>query len=262
MGQALFFDIDGTILSEITKKIPDSTYRALERAKKNGHLLFINSGRTRCALPRMIEEMPFDGYLCGCGIYLTYNNEVFYEKHLPVEKANAIAKMAKTCQIDGVFEGSDDVYFSKATSRFSDLEKLKLRMRERGMGKTRYLEDGDCHFDKMYVVTDDSSDKERFFEYIKDDMDLIDREGGAYECVPKGCSKATAIQMVLDKFHLAREQSYVFGDSANDLPMFQYAGHGIAMEIHSHTLEPYTEFVTKTVEEDGIEYALKRFGLI
>ena len=74
MGQALFFDIDGTILSEITKKIPDSTYRALERAKKNGHLLFINSGRTRCALPRMIEEMPFDGYLCGCGIYLTYNN--------------------------------------------------------------------------------------------------------------------------------------------------------------------------------------------
>ena len=39
---ALFFDIDGTVLSEITKEIPASTVDALKRAHDAGHFLFIN----------------------------------------------------------------------------------------------------------------------------------------------------------------------------------------------------------------------------
>ena len=34
---ALFFDIDGTVLSEITKEIPASTVDALKRAHDAGH---------------------------------------------------------------------------------------------------------------------------------------------------------------------------------------------------------------------------------
>ena len=41
----LFFDIDGTILSEKTRKIPESAVTALQLAKKAGHLLFINTGK-------------------------------------------------------------------------------------------------------------------------------------------------------------------------------------------------------------------------
>lgn len=262
MRQALFFDIDGTILSEITKEIPQSTFRALSKAKENGHLLFINTGRTRCTLPIKITEMPFDGFLCGCGIFLTYGDEIFYKKNLPSARADAIAKMAGECRIDGVFEGVEDVYFSKFASRFEDIEALRTKMKKRGLGQKRYLEEGGCAYDKMYVMTDKKSDKESFFHFIERDLDIIDRENGAYECVPKGCSKATAIQMVLDKFHLSREQSYVFGDSENDLAMFRYAGHAIAMGKHSTALDPYTEFVTKAVEEDGIDYAMKKFRLI
>ena len=43
---ALFLDIDGTILSEITKEIPQSALDAMRAAKRAGHLLFINTGRT------------------------------------------------------------------------------------------------------------------------------------------------------------------------------------------------------------------------
>ena len=131
MRQALFFDIDGTILSEITKEIPQSTFRALSKAKENGHLLFINTGRTRCTLPIKITEMPFDGFLCGCGIFLTYGDEIFYKKNLPSARADAIAKMAGECRIDGVFEGVEDVYFSKFASRFEDIEALRTKMKKR-----------------------------------------------------------------------------------------------------------------------------------
>ena len=44
--KALFFDIDGTILSEVTGKIPESASAALQKAHDLGHLLFINTGRT------------------------------------------------------------------------------------------------------------------------------------------------------------------------------------------------------------------------
>ena len=39
---ALFFDIDGTILSEITKEIPESALEALNQAKKNGHKMDVD----------------------------------------------------------------------------------------------------------------------------------------------------------------------------------------------------------------------------
>ena len=42
----LFFDIDGTLLSEKTGEMPQSAVRAVQLAKKAGHLLFINTGRT------------------------------------------------------------------------------------------------------------------------------------------------------------------------------------------------------------------------
>ena len=45
MRKLLFFDIDGTILSEGEKRyVPDSAIRAIRELQANGHLCFINSG--------------------------------------------------------------------------------------------------------------------------------------------------------------------------------------------------------------------------
>ena len=46
MKKVLFFDIDGTLLSHRTLTIPESAKRAVRKAKENGHLIFINTGRT------------------------------------------------------------------------------------------------------------------------------------------------------------------------------------------------------------------------
>ena len=61
---------------------------------------------------------------------------------------------------------------------------------------------------------------------------------------------------------MKKEQAYVFGDSSNDLAMFEFAVHAVAMGEHDPILDPYTEFVTKAVEEDGIAHALKHYALI
>jgi len=112
------------------------------------------------------------------------------------------------------------------------------------------------------VYTDSRSDKETFLDFIKGDLEAIDRGQGIYECVQRQFSKATAIQCIMDCIGLEKEQVYVFGDSSNDLSMFQFAEHAVAMGRHDAVLEPYTEHITDKVEEDGISRAMEHYGLI
>ena len=68
--KALFFDIDGTLLSDHKKELPESAARVIAQARRAGHLVFINSGRARCLMQEVEAALPVDGYLCGCGTYL------------------------------------------------------------------------------------------------------------------------------------------------------------------------------------------------
>ena len=258
----LFFDIDGTLLSDETGKIPDSTLQTLTEAKKNGHLLFINTGRTICALPKELYRFDFDGYLCGCGSYLLFHDEVLLERHIEESLGRKYIEQMWECNLDGVLEGTEDLYFPQAVSRFEQLEQGRIYFGELGLGKKKYIEEGGFIYDKIFVYADEQSDKERFFELMEDHFAVIDRGGNTYELAQKSFSKATACEYMVQKFGADREDVYVFGDSMNDLSMFEYAVHTVAMGKHAPGLTPYTEFVTKTVEEGGIAWAMKHYGLI
>ena len=99
---ALFFDIDGTILSEKTKEIPKSAIEALLAAQKKGHLLFINTGRTMCSIPAQLKQFMFDGYLCGCGTYLTYHDEVLFTRNIDKKRVREILNKMAECNLDGI----------------------------------------------------------------------------------------------------------------------------------------------------------------
>lgn len=258
----LFFDIDGTLLSEVTKEVPQSAVQALKEAKKNGHFVFVNTGRTICSVPAEIRRLPVNGFLCGCGIYAEYEGRTIFEEHLDRKTAQAIADKALECRVDAIFEGMEDVYFYSRTSRFDGLENTRRYMNNRGLGLERYMEQGGCPFDKCFVYTDDLSRTEEFFQFISTYMEILDRGNRTYECIVKGYTKGTIMEYILHYFGMERKQSYAFGDSSNDLSMFRCAAHGIAMGEHDPVLEPYTEYIAPKVEEDGICKALRHYRLI
>ena len=280
---ALFFDIDGTLLSEVTHKIPESALEALAQAKRNGHLLFINTGRTYCCVPSEIKGLTagvqdvtdsaegdglnlpeyFDGLLCGCGSYLTFRGEILLESHLDVSKGRKIIEKMKECRVDGTLEGTEDLYCSREPSRFEKLERVKKYFDYLGIAKTKYMEDPDISYDKLYVYIDEKSDAEEFFGFMREqDMEIIKRGVNEYEIAQAAYSKGTACEFIRRHFGLDMDRIYVFGDSNNDLAMFEYAKHTVAMGKHSVELEPDTEYVTAAVEEDGIAKALRHYGLI
>lgn len=66
--KALFFDIDGTLVSFKTHRIPQSTVDALEQAKKNGVEIYISTGRPKQIINNLgqIEHL-IDGYITANG---------------------------------------------------------------------------------------------------------------------------------------------------------------------------------------------------
>lgn len=260
--KAFFFDIDGTLLSEVNGTVPESTLWAVAELKKRGHLTFVNTGRTISSVPDEIKQMPFSGFICGCGTYVSYNGELLLSEHILPERADEIIRQMKECGADFILEGVETCYYPEYPSRFSSLEAVRNDFIKRGLPDKVYNEQDVLEYDKFCLYADEKTDMEKIRICFEKDLEIIDRGSMFYEIVPKKYSKATGIQFVLDYFHVEKEDSYVFGDSSNDLSMFQAVEHAIAMGVHADVLEPYAEYVTKTVEEDGILHALKEYKIL
>lgn len=262
---ALFFDIDDTLLSGLTGKVPESALEGIRKVKENGHQVFINTGRTNCSIPPMIRNLDMDGFMCGCGTYLIYDGEVLFESHIPQEIGDSYIDLMKEYHIDGFVEGTEDIYFSERVSSCEPIESTRRYMASMGLGRETYMEQKGFSFDKMLIQINKKDQRcryQEFFASIEDEMDIIDRQGGMYEIVQTGYSKATAIEFMRKHLGLTMDEIYVFGDSSNDLSMFEYAKHAIALERHDPVLDPYTEFVTDTVENDGVYKAMQHYGLV
>ena len=260
---ALFFDVDGTLVDDRTKVVPVSTLRALEQARQNGHLVFINTGRTACNTLDSMKQIPVDGYVCGCGTEIIYQGNVLMHSTLTEKQCKDYIKAIHECRMEGVLEASDDMYFQKNVSRFPEIEDIRERMgKDWGFGIKKSIEDGGFIYDKMFLLSDETSDVVKFIKMVSDGLEVIDRRHGSYECIQKQYTKATGIEFMRKYLGYDMDQIYVFGDSSNDLTMFEYATHTVAMKDHDSILEPYTEYVTDSVMHDGIEKAMKHYHLI
>ena len=82
------------------------------------------------------------------------------------------------------------------------------------------------------------------------------------DVVQKDISKASGVAHVLEKNNWKPLNAMMFGDGPNDMEIFDYVGLTVAMGNAVPELKEKADFVTKTVEEDGILYALEEFGLV
>ena len=260
--QLLFFDIDGTLLSNDTHKIPESALKAIADAQKNGHLAFINTGRTIRTMPSFLKDLGFDGFLCGCGTRIVYHDETLLAHSLSEEERNYIIDLMGKWQIEAFLEGSEDVYCQRSNYRQKIMNEVRTSFNKKGLGLSKFIEDRNFVYDKFVFVSDNQLNADAFIHDITPLINVIDRGKGMYECVPKGYSKASAMRLLAAHLNISMDNTWAFGDSSNDLPMFEAAAHGIAMGDHSPVLEPFSEMITDTVDNDGIAKALLHFGLI
>jgi Cof subfamily protein (haloacid dehalogenase superfamily) len=258
----IFFDIDGTIATEGEHIISQSTVNAIRKAREKGHLAFINTGRTLVTITEKIRSIGFDGYVCGCGTNIHYNGKELLAKAIPHKNCVEIANKLREYKIEALFESRDDIFFDHAKPATGVLAELKAKFGADGFDVTKSWDEPGIVFDKFVVWINEDSDFKTFYSYITRKFDYIDRGNNFGEIVPKGYSKASGIQFLQEYFDIPLENCYALGDSPNDLSMLQYVPNSIAMGNSTPSLFELVSFVTKDIEDDGVEYALTHYGII
>lgn len=74
-------------------------------------------------------------------------------------------------------------------------------------------------------------------------------------------NKANGLQGLCQYLNIPASQVMVFGDSYNDIPMFEFAGFSCAMENGEEALKKKASFITKTNDDCGVAYAIEKFCL-
>lgn len=263
-----FFDIDGTLTSEIDGSVPDSAKEAIRHARSNGHLMFLNTGRCMQNVEPRFLEVGFDGVVAGCGtnIYCTRDGqfqEMFYVSQCH-DVTYEILRHSRNFKLDILFESKKGVRFDTDTPLITEggIQQYEAFVR-RNYDMSQDMEDEAFTCDKFVVWFQNIDDLKSFREISDRHFDCIDRGENFREFVPVGYSKATGIQYVLDVYGLSIEDSYGFGDSNNDLPMLSYVKRSIAMgNAEPESLFEKVSYVTANASNGGIRQALTHFGFI
>ena len=141
--KALFFDIDGTLIDIKTHKVPQSTVKALRKAKDNGNMIFIATGRshTIVKLDGMPEDL-IDGYITLNGAVCIAGNEFVHLHKIPSDTVNKLSQVCiekgYTClflTLEGMSVANIDEKFRTGFQDYFGLEYIR-ETEFRKMGNT------------------------------------------------------------------------------------------------------------------------------
>lgn len=274
MTKIVFFDIDGTLVNK-RNTIPDSTKRAVKQLKENGVIPVIATGRAPLLIEEIRQELGIDSYIAMNGQLAMHNGEVLFHNPIESDIVSRLTDKAVNQKNGIILCGAKDIYSNSIVSlakRSSVWSVLK------GVGK---IIPGHLQLSlfkklirkppnpKQYagkpiyqVILETSMDQEKAYKKAFPELHFARSNKYTVDIISGGISKATGIQVFLKELGISQTETYGFGDSPNDLEMLDYVQTGVAMDNGWDSVKEVADYVTASVDEDGIEKGLKHFNLI
>lgn len=271
----LFFDIDGTLVG-FDGRIPDSTWTALEAARKKGHLLFICSGRNRHQIYRSLLDFNFDGIVGATGGYVEFRRKQLCYDTFGEEKMQSIIDCFKDTGAALILQQRDKtisneqfedqfikIYKQKCElTRLSDLEAFQNLIYDDDVSAypRRYADTASLLYCDSPYTTQEV--RERMAPGIRIETASF-KEPDPYtgEITLMSASKKTGIEKLLAHLGKSKKDVIAFGDSLNDVEMLEYADTSVVMGESIDQVKAYASYVTDDVKDDGIYNAMKHLEL-
>lgn len=256
MIKAIFFDIDGTLLSHTTGRVPESTEFAIHQLRKKGIRLFVATGRHKLEIEELpVNKLSFEGYI-------TLNGQIYLNAYGKLTHSVPI-KAADTLKMISIFERKEiPVLLVERNRMYINFVNESVCYAQEAIS-TPVPEVGIYRGDQIYqcIVFDDGSRVNTLIKELSTckmsrwnpyGVDIISKEGG----------KVAGIRCCLQHFHLASSEIMAFGDGENDRDMLHYAGVGIAMGNADDIVKGSADYVTESVDRDGIYAALQHYKML
>ena len=272
----IFIDVDGTLVN-YENKLPDSAVTAIRKARKNGHKVYICTGRSEAEVYDYIWDIGLDGMIGGNGSYVKSEDEVVFHQKISAEETRHIVDWLHGRGLEFYLECNSGLFGSErfeeaglnviqeyTNRKGRDGSKVTVRtvFPEMIFGENLYRDD----VNKVSFILNSYQDH---LDSIKEFPDLKPGTwGGAGETAlfgdlgVKDIDKGKAIDVLLDYIGADIKDTIAFGDAKVDIPMLKKCAIGVAVASGGDEIKAMADYVTDSVDDDGIYNAFKHFGLI
>lgn len=279
MKKIIFLDVDGTIV-DYDNRIPDSAKIAIQQSRKNGHLVFLCTGRSKAEMPNKILDIGFDGIIGGNGSYIEYKNQVLMHQLIPYETAKQVVDWLESRGLEFYLESNNGLFASR---NFRDAARQILRIYALGKGASEdqilNMEPEDVLHGLVYGGELYRNDLNKISFILHSYQDHLDSKkafpqlkagtwGGRGESAlfgdlgVKDINKAHAVNIILKHLGANHIDTIAFGDAKVDIPMLETCKIGVAMGNGGPEILAMADIITDDVRQDGLYNAFKKLNLL
>jgi Cof subfamily protein (haloacid dehalogenase superfamily) len=265
----LVLDIDGTIADE-SDRIRDSVVRAIHSAQRRGIAVAVATGRRyQTSLPVYDSIGATSPLICYEGALIQDRNTGFVHRHWTLEPCVAaqILDYAERPSLSGGlsvhFYIQDNVYVSNrnnASIKYfegSEVEPIVVSDLRQLLNRAST---------KVMVLSDDVQVIARLATHLKDSHSRTQvkqyKSMTILEAFHPTVNKRLAVSYLAEEIMALRPENVMaVGDDFTDIEMLQYAGIGVAMGNAPAEVKASADWVTTSIEKDGVARAVERWIL-
>lgn len=258
MVKAIFLDVDGTLLSFRTHRVPASAREALLRARERGVRIFIATGRAAADL-EPLAAIPYDGVVALNGAEcLLRDGRIIARRTIAREEVEKALRLSDRYGFPLAFEQNEGLF----VNRLSPAVEALVRMVSHPLPPQtdlRALYDR-CGCLQMCFFCDPATERAVMAELpglvASRWCDLF------ADVNAQGTDKSAGLEAFAACFGFSPAETMAFGDGGNDAAMLRRAGIGVAMGNACREALAAADYVTASVDDDGVSRALAHFGVI
>lgn len=256
--KAVFFDIDGTLLSFKTHKVAESTLQAIKLLKAKGIKVILSTGRSINSIDD-VKHLDFDAFITFNGGYcITKEKEVLFKKTINEQDIRAVLAYAEKKDLIFSFMSEQEITIHNATPEIAQMYQL-----------LNLPVPAATNFDTVDVASIlqanifmGAADEAVFMKEVMPNSDSSRWTSIFADVNPKAQSKKVGIEVFCKYFGIDLAETMAFGDGGNDIEMLQHVNIGVAMGNANPEVKAIANYVTDDVDADGIWNALKHYNVI
>jgi len=258
--KAAFFDIDGTLVSFKTHQIPASTISAIEQAKEQGVKIFISTGRPVALINNIgsIRHL-IDGYITFNGARTFIDEKDITLMPIPKKEVMAMIEDATLRDYAVLLCGRDRVALHNHKPIFDEIfvQGLGVNNVDTQQSITPLLDQPILQLTPFFKKEDEA-------KIILSMPHCVSARWHPEftDITIKGADKGNAMKQLTKHLNINLNECVAFGDGGNDRTILQTAGIGIAMGNANEDIKATADYITTSVDEDGIRNAFIHLGII
>lgn len=253
--KAIFFDIDGTLVSIQEHGIPKSTLEAVHEVRQRGIQVFIATGRPLPFIDNL-GELEHDGIISFTGAHcMLSSGETIYKKSIDQDDLQRMVKFCQKNNMPVAFTSPDRAFLTCHNEESRRIyNALKVPLFEMASAEEA------LQMDVLEIIAFFSEQEEPQLMHDILPHCVAHRWHPSFaDVIAQGNSKATGIDAMIRHLGIDLKETMAFGDGGNDVEMLQHVALGVAMGNANEYVKSQADYITDSVDQDGVAKAIRRF---